>query len=35
MIITDPMEIEKKSMEIIEDNLPAGIPEENKAVVKR
>ena len=35
MIITDPMEIEKKSMEIIENNLPAGIPEENKAVVKR
>ena len=35
MIITDPMEIEKRSMEIIERGLPAGIPEENKAVVKR
>ena len=35
MIITDPMEIEKKSMEIIEGNLPADILEENKAVVKR
>ena len=35
MIITDPMEIEKRSMEIIESGLPAGIPEENKAVVKR
>ena len=35
MIITDPMEIEKRSMEIIESALPAGIPEENKAVVKR
>ena len=35
MIITDPMEIEKRSMEIIESGLSAGIPEENKAVVKR
>lgn len=35
MIITDPMEIEKRSMEIIESWLPAGIPEDNKAVVKR
>ncbi len=35
MIITDPMEIEKRSMEIIESGLPAGIPEKNKAVVKR
>lgn len=35
MIITDPMEIEKRSMEIIESGLPAGIPEDNKAVVKR
>ena len=35
MIITDPMEIEKRSMEIIESGLPAGISEENKAVVKR
>lgn len=35
MIITDPMEIEKRSMEIIESGLPKGIPEENKAVVKR
>lgn len=35
MIITDPMEIEKQSMEIIEKGLPAGIPQENKAVVKR
>lgn len=35
MIITDPMEIEKQSMEIIEKGLPAGIPEENKAVIKR
>ena len=35
MIITDPIEIEKRSMEIIESGLPAGIPEENKAVVKR
>ncbi len=35
MIITDPDEIEKRSMEIIESNLPADIPEENKAVVKR
>ena len=35
MIITDPMEIEKRSMEIIETGLPSDIPEENKAVVKR
>ena len=35
MIITDPMEIEKRSMEIIESGLPADIPQENKAVVKR
>lgn len=35
MIITDPMEIEKRSMEIIENALPSGIPEDNKAVVKR
>ena len=35
MIITEPMEIEKRSMEIIESALPAGIPQENKAVVKR
>ena len=35
MIISDPYEIEKRSMEIIESRLPAGIPEENKAVVKR
>ena len=35
MIIHDPVEIERRSMEIIEDGLPAGIPEENKAVVRR
>lgn len=35
MIITDPMEIEKRSMEIIESALPSGIPEDNKAVVRR
>ena len=35
MIITDPMQIEKRSMEIIESGLSAGIPEENRAVVKR
>ena len=35
MIITDPDEIERRSMEIIESKLPSGIPEENKAVVKR
>ena len=35
MILTDPMEIEKRSMEIIESELPVHIPEENKAVVKR
>jgi len=29
------MEIEKRSMEIIESGLPADIPQENKAVVKR
>ena len=35
MIITDPNEIEKRSMEIIESELTADIPEENRAVVKR
>ena len=35
MIITDPAEIEKQSMEIIEKELPTDIPDENKAVVKR
>lgn len=35
MIITDPNEIEKRSMEIIESELTVDIPEENKAVVKR
>ena len=35
MIITNPDEIESRSMEIIESNLPPDIPEENKAVVKR
>jgi precorrin-8X/cobalt-precorrin-8 methylmutase len=35
MIITDPMEIEKRSMEIIESGLPADIPQENEAVIKR
>ena len=35
MIITDPNEIEKRSMEIIEGELKADIPEENRAVVKR
>lgn len=35
MIIHDPVEIERRSMEIIESGLPAGIPEENKAVVRR
>ena len=35
MIITDPTQIEKRSMEIIESELTVPIPEENKAVVKR
>ncbi len=35
MIITDPNEIEKRSMEIIESELQVSVPEENKAVVKR
>ena len=35
MIITDPNEIEKRSLEIVESELPVEIPEENKAVVKR
>jgi len=35
MIINLPMEIEKRSMEIIESELNTEIPEENKAVVKR
>lgn len=35
MIIHDPNEIEKRSMEIIESELTVRIPEENKAVVKR
>ena len=35
MIITDPNAIEKRSMEIIESELKANIPEENMAVVKR
>ena len=35
MIIRDPNEIEKRSMEIIESELTVRIPEENKAVVKR
>ncbi len=35
MRITDPNEIEKRSMEIIESELKTEIPEENKAVVKR
>ena len=35
MIINDPNDIEKRSMEIIESELTAEIPEENKAVVKR
>ncbi|MBQ8509474.1 MAG: precorrin-8X methylmutase [Clostridia bacterium] len=35
MIIHDPNEIEKRSMEIIESELVAEIPPENKAVVKR
>ena len=35
MIITDPKEIEKRSLEIIESELTVDIPEENLAVVKR
>ncbi len=35
MIIHDPNEIEKRSMEIIESELCVEIPPENKAVVKR
>ena len=35
MIITAPDEIEARSMEIIERELPFPLPEENKAVVKR
>ncbi len=35
MIVTSPNEIEKRSMEIIERELPFPIPAENKAVVKR
>ncbi|MGN1347122.1 MAG: precorrin-8X methylmutase [Eubacteriales bacterium] len=35
MIIHDPKEIEKRSMEIIENELTVKIPDENKAVVKR
>ena len=35
MIIRDPNEIEKRSMEIIESELTVRISEENKAVVKR
>lgn len=35
MIITAPEEIEARSMEIIESELPFPVPEENKAVVKR
>lgn len=35
MIITDPMAIEARSMEIIESELRTEIPPENKAVVKR
>ena len=35
MIITDPAEIEKRSMEIIESELTTAVPEENKAVLKR
>ncbi len=35
MIITDPNDIEKRSMEIIESELKTDIPEEVKAVVKR
>ena len=35
MIINKPNEIEARSMELIERELPFSIPEENKAVVKR
>ena len=35
MIITDPREIEKRSLEIIESELTVDIPQENLAVVKR
>ncbi len=35
MIITDPNEIEKKSMEIIESELKVSVPDEVKTVVKR
>ena len=35
MIIRDPNEIEKRSMEIIESELTIAVPPENKAVVKR
>ena len=35
MIITDPKEIEKRSLEIIESELTVDIPQENLAVVKR
>lgn len=35
MIINDPNDIEKRSMEIIESELKIDVPEENKAVVKR
>ncbi|MBQ1862371.1 MAG: precorrin-8X methylmutase [Clostridia bacterium] len=35
MIINDPNDIEKRSMEIIESELKIDIPDENKAVVKR
>ena len=35
MIIHDPNEIEKRSLEIIESELTIDIPKENKAVVKR
>ncbi|MBQ2085405.1 MAG: precorrin-8X methylmutase [Oscillospiraceae bacterium] len=35
MIITDPREIEKRSLEIIESELAVDIPQENLAVVKR
>lgn len=35
MIINAPMDIETRSMEIIESELPVEIPEERKAIVKR
>lgn len=35
MIINSPMDIETRSMEIIESELPVEIPEERKAIVKR